>query len=120
MKIFGRKAGEKLKQKKLDASVRSQQAAEFRAKKKADRLAAIKAQKDRAAANTYKKSEKLGTAKKPAKAKVSLNKDTRSKAGIASGNKRAIANRKAKANAKAGGTYTYTSADGTKKKVKKK
>ena len=119
MKLFGRKIGRKFKQKEFDAGVRSEQAAEFRAKKKAEFEAAKKAQKDRTSANTYNKGEALGTPKKPVAAKVPMKKDPRPKAEVASGNKRATSNRTAKAGVKVGETYTYTSADGTKKKIKR-
>ena len=110
----------KRKEKKsLEKQIKSEKAAEFRAGKKAEFETAKKAQKDRASANTYNKGKALGTAKKPAADKVPMKKDPRPKAEVASGNKRATSNRTAKAGVKVGDKYTYTSADGTKKKIKR-
>ena len=117
-KVKQSKLGRK-ERKSLEKDVKSAQAAEFRANKKAELESAKKAQKDRASANTYNKGEALGTAKKPVADKVPMKKDPRPKAEVASGNKRATSNRKAKASVKVGETYTYTSADGTKKKIKR-
>ena len=117
-KVKQSKLGKK-ERKSLEKQVKSEKAAEFRAGKKAEFETAKKAQKDRASANTYNKGKALGTAKKPVADKVPMKKDPRPKAEVASGNKRATSNRTAKAGVKVGETYTYTSADGTKKKIKR-
>ena len=116
---------------------RTETAADYRAKKKAELDAAKRAQvakqkkvtadrtkvaKDKdteKAMNTYKQGEQLGTPKGEAKNTKVTSDDKEGQARVAAGNKRAIANRKAKGAVKSGETYTYIDSKGKKQTVTK-
>lgn len=101
---------------------RNETAADYRAKKKAELEAAKRAQVAKQKKVTADKAAK-GTGDSPKKTgayKGVTSDDKESQAKIEAGNKRAIANRKAKGNAKKGDKYKYTKADGTTVMITKK
>lgn len=87
-------------------------AAEFRARKAADRAKVAKDKDTEKAMNTYKPGKALGTPKKPKYSGVTSD-NKKAQAKTTTSNERATFNRTNKAKAKPGGTYKYKKADGT-------